>query len=233
MPESPQTWHEEGGEGGIEGQSLGELLKVLEGRNHDPRVIIKTHPRRGRRIVLRQAPTQALAPQVVPQGERLQKVLDDAKAAGVNVEERTKGNPTGLQKKIFAETPDGVMYLRVVKDMLGLLKQRRTSPKITEALNQFVVEEHAARAGDFSPLKYVPKGKLAILGVMSTKLRELESVESIRQRIDEASKYLDVDQLGICPQCGFASNFETDRFDMSDVERKLTRLLEASHAIWG
>lgn len=84
---------------------------------------------------------------------RLQKIVDDAKAAGVNVEDRTKANPTGLQKKVFPETPDGVMYLRVVKDMLGLLKQRRTSDKIKQALNQFVVEEHAVRKGDFSLMR--------------------------------------------------------------------------------
>lgn len=84
---------------------------------------------------------------------RLQSIIDDAKAAGINTEDRTKGNPTGLQKKVFPNTPDGVMYLRVVKDMLGLLKQRRTSDKITQALNQFIVEEHAARQGDFSLMR--------------------------------------------------------------------------------
>jgi 5-methyltetrahydropteroyltriglutamate--homocysteine methyltransferase len=97
----------------------------------------------------------------------------------------------------------------------------------------FLLEYESPRAGDFSPLKYLPKGKMAILGVMSTKLRELETVDSIRRRIDDASKYVDIAQLGICPQCGFASSFQTDRFDEGDVERKLTRLLEASRAIWG
>jgi 5-methyltetrahydropteroyltriglutamate--homocysteine methyltransferase len=97
----------------------------------------------------------------------------------------------------------------------------------------FLLEYESPRAGDFSPLKAIPKGTMAILGVMSTKVRELESVDAIRRRIDDASKYIDVGQLGICPQCGFASSFQTDRFDEGDVERKLARLLEASKAIWG
>ncbi|MFM9970191.1 MAG: cobalamin-independent methionine synthase II family protein [Burkholderiales bacterium] len=97
----------------------------------------------------------------------------------------------------------------------------------------YLLEYESPRAGDFSPLKHIPKGKIAILGVMSTKLRELETIDAIRQRIDEAAKFIDMDQLGICPQCGFASSYQTDRFTTDDVERKLVRLLEASNAIWG
>jgi 5-methyltetrahydropteroyltriglutamate--homocysteine methyltransferase len=97
----------------------------------------------------------------------------------------------------------------------------------------YLLEYESPRAGDFSPLKHIPRGKIAVLGVMSTKLRELESVDAIRRRIDEASRYKEVDELGICPQCGFASSFQTDRFTEEDEERKLARLLEASRAIWG
>lgn len=97
----------------------------------------------------------------------------------------------------------------------------------------YLLEYESPRAGDFSPLASIPRGKIAILGVMSTKLRELETVDAIRRRIDEAAKFIDIDRLGICPQCGFASSFLTDRFTTDDVERKLARLLEASNAIWG
>src|SRR6185503_20766967 len=97
----------------------------------------------------------------------------------------------------------------------------------------YLLEYDSPRAGDFAPIKQIPKGKMAVLGVMSTKVRDLETVDAIRRKIDEASKYKDVDDLGICPQCGFASSFQIDRFTQEDEERKLARLLEASRAIWG
>ena len=74
---------------------------------------------------------------------------------------------------------------------------------------------------------------MAVLGVMSTKVRELETVEAIGKRVDEASRYIDIDQLAICPQCGFASSFDTDRFTQDDEQRKLARLIETAQTIWG
>ena len=74
---------------------------------------------------------------------------------------------------------------------------------------------------------------MAVLGVMSTKVRELETVEAIGKRVDEASRYIDIDQLDICPPCGFASSFDTDRFTQDDKQRKLARLIEPAQTIWG
>ncbi len=74
---------------------------------------------------------------------------------------------------------------------------------------------------------------MAVLGVMSTKVRELETVEAIGKRVDEASRYIDIDQLAIFPQCGFASSFDTDRFTQDDEQRKLARLIEPAQTIWG
>ena len=74
---------------------------------------------------------------------------------------------------------------------------------------------------------------MAVLGVMSTKVRELDTVEAIGKRVDEASRYIDIDQLAICPQCGFASSFDTDRFTQDDEQRKLARLIEPAQTIWG
>ncbi len=68
---------------------------------------------------------------------------------------------------------------------------------------------------------------------MSTKVRELETVAAIGKRVDEGSRYIDIDQLGICPQCGFASSFDTDRFTQDDEQRKLARLIEPAQTIWG
>ena len=68
---------------------------------------------------------------------------------------------------------------------------------------------------------------------MSTKVRERETVAAIGKRVDEGSRYIDIDQLGICPQCGFASSFDTDRFTQDDEQRKLARLIEPAQTIWG
>ena len=68
---------------------------------------------------------------------------------------------------------------------------------------------------------------------MSTKVREPETVAAIGKRVDEGSRYIDIDQLGICPQCGFASSFDTDRFTQDDEQRKLARLIEPAQTIWG
>jgi 5-methyltetrahydropteroyltriglutamate--homocysteine methyltransferase len=97
----------------------------------------------------------------------------------------------------------------------------------------FLLEYDTERAGDFSPLRYLPKSRTAALGLISTKLPELEPVDEIRRRVDEASRYADLDRLCLSPQCGFASSYMTDRFTSDDQERKLAHLVEVAHEIWG
>ena len=97
----------------------------------------------------------------------------------------------------------------------------------------FLLEYDTPRAGDFTPLRFVPKGKTVALGLVSTKLREPETVDALRVRVDEAARYLDIDQLCLCTQCGFASGFQYDRLTIEDEERKLERLVEATDRIWG
>jgi len=96
----------------------------------------------------------------------------------------------------------------------------------------FLLEYDTERAGDFAPLRYLPKGKTAALGLISTKLAELEGADDLKRRFEEASKYADLDQLALCPQCGFASSFQTDRFGQDDVERKLAHLVSVADDIW-
>src|SRR6185295_1756010 len=67
----------------------------------------------------------------------------------------------------------------------------------------FFLEYDTPRAGDFSPLRFLPKGKIAVLGIVSTKLPEIESVDALRRRLDEAAKFAPLDQLALSPQCGF------------------------------
>ena len=97
----------------------------------------------------------------------------------------------------------------------------------------FFLEYDTPRAGGFAPLAQVPKGKLVALGLISTKLAGLEPKDAVKRRIDEAAKFIALDQLCLCPQCGFASSFQTDRFTEADEERKLAHLVEIAAEVWG
>jgi 5-methyltetrahydropteroyltriglutamate--homocysteine methyltransferase len=96
----------------------------------------------------------------------------------------------------------------------------------------FFLEYDTERAGGFDPLRHLPKGKIAALGMISTKLPELEPVDDLKRRFEEASKFADLDQLCLCPQCGFASSYKTTRFTFDDQERKLAHLVKAADEIW-
>jgi len=98
----------------------------------------------------------------------------------------------------------------------------------------FFLEYDTPRAGDFSPLRHLPKPKKAVLGLLTTKLPEIESTDSLRRRIEEASKFADLDRLALSPQCGFSSVARRGgRLTMDQVERKLARVVEVAHQVWG
>jgi 5-methyltetrahydropteroyltriglutamate--homocysteine methyltransferase len=99
---------------------------------------------------------------------------------------------------------------------------------------RFLLEYDTERAGSFEPLRFVPKGKVAVLGLVSTKEPELESVDYLARRIEEASKYLPLEQLAIAPQCGFASGVGAGppRMAIDQQLRKLERVLEVARRVW-
>ena len=101
------------------------------------------------------------------------------------------------------------------------------------SINNFFMEYDSDRAGDFQPLRHVPKGKHVILGLVSTKTPVLESRDTIKRRIDEASRYLPLDQLCLSPQCGFASNFMGNPLTIDDERRKLELVVETAREVWG
>ena len=98
----------------------------------------------------------------------------------------------------------------------------------------YFLEYDTPRAGDFGPLRHLPKPKRAVLGLVSTKVPELESVDALKRRIDEAMKFVDLERLCLSPQCGFASvPARAGRgFPMDLTERKLARVVEAAAQIW-
>ena len=97
----------------------------------------------------------------------------------------------------------------------------------------FFLEYDTERAGGFEPLRAVPQGKKVVLGILSTKLPELENADQVKRRIDEAGRFIDLRQLCLSPQCGFASSYQTDRFTADDEERKLAHLVRIARDVWG
>ena len=103
------------------------------------------------------------------------------------------------------------------------------------AVDGFFLEYDTPRSGDFRPLRHLPKPRKAVLGLMTTKDPAVESADSLKRRIDEAAKFVELDRLCLSPQCGFASVPSRVRQTMSmgDVERKLARIVEVAHDVWG
>lgn len=101
-------------------------------------------------------------------------------------------------------------------------------------VDAFLLEYDTPRAGDFAPLRHVPKGKLVVLGLVSTKTPELEKKDELKARIDEASKYIPLDQLGLSPQCGFSSVGGSGQVvTQDDTKRKLELILDVVDEVWG
>src|SRR3954452_7945752 len=97
----------------------------------------------------------------------------------------------------------------------------------------FFMEWDDARSGGFEPLRFVPKGKYVVLGLVTTKRGELESREDLERRIEEASRYVDLDQLCLSPQCGFSSTSEGNAVTEEQQWDKLRLVVETAQSVWG
>jgi len=97
----------------------------------------------------------------------------------------------------------------------------------------FFLEYDDARSGGFEPLRFVPKGKLVVLGLVTTKRGELESKDALKRRIDEASQYVPVEQLCLSPQCGFSSTVEGNALSYEQEVAKLRLIVETASEVWG
>jgi 5-methyltetrahydropteroyltriglutamate--homocysteine methyltransferase len=100
-------------------------------------------------------------------------------------------------------------------------------------IDAFFLESDDARSGDFAPLRFLPKGKTVVLGLVSTKLGELESKDEIRRRIDEAARYAPIEQLALSPQCGFASTVHGNYITTEQQAAKIRLCVEVAEDVWG
>jgi 5-methyltetrahydropteroyltriglutamate--homocysteine methyltransferase len=99
--------------------------------------------------------------------------------------------------------------------------------------NRFLLEYDDDRSGGFEPLRQVPDDRFVVLGLVTTKKPALESADELKQRIEEAAQYFPKDQLGLSPQCGFASTMEGNLITMEDQRRKLERVAQTAAEVWG
>jgi 5-methyltetrahydropteroyltriglutamate--homocysteine methyltransferase len=101
----------------------------------------------------------------------------------------------------------------------------------------FFLEYDDERSGDFAPLRFLPRGKTAVLGLASTKRPEVESKDVLKRRLDEATRVVALDRLALSPQCGFSSGARDDAksrpLSIEDEKRKLSNLVETAYAVWG
>jgi 5-methyltetrahydropteroyltriglutamate--homocysteine methyltransferase len=98
---------------------------------------------------------------------------------------------------------------------------------------RFLLEYDSPRAGSFDPLRFVPKGKICVLGLVTTKLGALETPDELARRIDQAARHLPLEQLALSPQCGFASDVVGNRISEDDQKRKLQLVVDTARKVWG
>ena len=101
------------------------------------------------------------------------------------------------------------------------------------SVDGFFLEYDDARSGGFEPLRFVPDGKLVVLGLVTTKRGELEDKDDLKRRIEEASQFVDVDQLCLSPQCGFSSTVEGNVLTVDQERDKLRLIVEVADEVWG
>jgi 5-methyltetrahydropteroyltriglutamate--homocysteine methyltransferase len=101
------------------------------------------------------------------------------------------------------------------------------------AVDRFLLEYDDARSGSFEPLRFVPRGKTVVLGLVSSKRPELESADALARRVDEAARYVSLEDLALSPQCGFASTMEGNLLSEDEQWAKLRLVAETARRVWG
>ena len=168
-------------------------------------------------------------------------VREDVSARGENADELTGRYARLINECISTRPKEMAVAIHLCRGNLkgAWMAEGGYEPVADALFNQvevgtYCLEYDTERAGDFSPLRFVPKGKRVILGLVSTKTPQLESKEILRRKIHEAEKYLSLEQLGIGPQCGFSSGGGGGQtVTLDDTRRKLELVMEVARDVWG
>jgi 5-methyltetrahydropteroyltriglutamate--homocysteine methyltransferase len=99
-------------------------------------------------------------------------------------------------------------------------------------VDAFFMEFDSARAGGFEPLRFLPRGKKAVLGLVTTKAAQLEDKDFLKRRIDQAAKFVPLEDLCLSPQCGFSSTHHGNKLSEHEQWRKLERVVETAKEVW-
>jgi len=100
-------------------------------------------------------------------------------------------------------------------------------------IDAYFMEYDDDRSGDFRPLRYLPKGKMVVLGLVTTKFGELEHKDTLKRRIAEAAQYAPLEQLALSPQCGFSSTVHGNNIAVEAQRSKLRLVIETAQEVWG
>jgi 5-methyltetrahydropteroyltriglutamate--homocysteine methyltransferase len=100
-------------------------------------------------------------------------------------------------------------------------------------IDVYFMEYDTERAGGFAPLRFLPRDKMAVLGLVTSKTGALEDKDALRRRIDAATQYVSIDQLALSPQCGFASTEEGNVLTYDQQRAKLALVVEVAQEVWG
>ena len=101
------------------------------------------------------------------------------------------------------------------------------------AVDGFFLEYDDARSGGFEPLRFLPKGKMVVLGLVTTKKGAIETKDDLKRRIDAAAKFAPLEQLCLSPQCGFSSTLEGNALTAEEQAAKLRLVVETAREVWG
>ncbi|KQM24899.1 MULTISPECIES: 5-methyltetrahydropteroyltriglutamate--homocysteine S-methyltransferase [unclassified Sphingomonas] len=101
------------------------------------------------------------------------------------------------------------------------------------AIDGYFLEYDDPRSGDFAPLRFLPKGKTVVLGLVTTKLGDLETADDVKRRIDEAARFAPLDQLALSPQCGFSSTVHGNDIEVEQQAAKLRLVVDVARDVWG
>jgi 5-methyltetrahydropteroyltriglutamate--homocysteine methyltransferase len=97
----------------------------------------------------------------------------------------------------------------------------------------FFLEYDDARSGGFEPLRFVPRSKIVVLGLVTTKKGELEEKDNLKRRLDQASKFISLDQVCLSPQCGFSSTVDGNALTIDEQIAKLKLIVDTARDVWG
>ena len=142
--------------------------------------------------------------------------------------------------QVIADFPDITFGIHLCRGNRQSMWHREGSydaiaEKLFNGLNhsRLLLEYDTERAGSFEPLRLVPKGKTVVLGLITTKVGRVETVDELRRRIDEAARYIPIEQLALSPQCGFASSIMGNLLSEDEQFRKLDVMVETAAKVWG